>query len=187
MALGFQCVIDKMRRKFSKNTRPDPLQGGPQKVYLRSKNSLLRAFFFIGVSLILASCFDRGDCLITNTNIVKVDLKDVASPKISRTAIFTSIHIPDVGVLYQQDTLSTLLLVVDPRVEETKFVFQYNNRSDTLVLGYTNQTLVLSPDCGSFNYQSELEVRYSTFGTGNAIIKNQRLLTTVPLNVEIYL
>jgi hypothetical protein len=143
---------------------------------------------FIGVWLVLASCFDAGDCLYTNTNVVKVGLKDAAAPSSAKQVAFVSIHIPGTGTLYE-DTggLTSLALLVDPRVEETKFVFQYLERSDTLVLGYTHQTIVLSTDCGSFNYQSDLEVKYSTFGTDKVVIRNQRLLTSVPLNVEIFL
>lgn len=176
-----------MRRKFSKNTCPYPAGPEPQKVYLRTKNSLLRAFLFIGVCFVLTSCFDKGDCLFTNTNVVKVGLKDAASPATVKAVDFVSIHIPDVGVLYEDQNLSVLALLVDPRVTETKFVFQYGVRSDTLVLGYTNQTIVLSPDCGSFNYQNNLEVKYSTFGTDKVIIRNKPLLTSVKLNLEIYL
>ena len=174
-----------MRRKFSKNTCLGAAPGGPQKVYLRTKNSLLRAFFFIGVCFVLASCFDSGDCLFTSTNVVKVDLKDFTAPRTTKTVIFSSIHIPDVGVIYEKDTLTSAYLLVDPRATETKFVFQYNQRTDTLVLGYTNQTVVLSTDCGSFNYQNNLEIKYNTFGDERVILKNQRLLTSVAVNVEI--
>ena len=197
-ALGFQFVSCKMRRKFSKihhsifearHRRPElqRRRDGPQKVYLRTKNSLLRAFLFIGVCFALASCFDKGDCLFTNTNVVKVGLKDAAAPATPKPVDFVSIHIPETGILYEDENLTTFPIVIDPRVTETKFVFQYGVRSDTLVLGYTHQTIVLSPDCGSFNYQNNLEVKYTTFGTDKVIIRNQRLLTSVTLNLEILL
>lgn len=142
---------------------------------------------FIGVCVVLASCFDKGDCLFTNTNVVKVALKDAAAPATAKPVDFVSIHIPDAGILYENVNLTTFPIVVDPRTTETKFVFQYGARSDTLVLGYTNQTVVLSTDCGSFNYQNDLEVKYSTFGIDRVIIKEQRLHTNVTLNLEILL
>lgn len=147
----------------------------------------MRAFLLIGVVFFLSSCFDRGDCLYTSTNVVKVGVKDATAPSTAKSVLFDLIHIPDEGILYDSATLSDLLLVVDPRVTETKYVFQYNTRSDTLVLGYTNQTLVLSTDCGSYNYQDALEVKYSTFGADKVIIRNKRLLTSVQVNIEIYL
>jgi len=90
--------------------------------------------------------------------------------------------------LYPLDSAATaLFLAVDPNTTETEFVFVYEKRSDTLVLGYTTQTRVLSPDCGSYNYQNNLTVKYSTFGTNRVIIIEPRLLNSVQTNVEIYL
>ena len=135
----------------------------------------------------LVSCFDQGDCLFTNTNVVKVNLMDFSAPKTAKQIIFDSVFIPNRGFIYDNDTLSTVYLLADPRATETEFVFQYGERSDTLVLSYSTQTIVLSPDCGSYNYQSDLEVKYSTFGTDRVIITNRRLLTSVQNNIEILL
>jgi hypothetical protein len=147
----------------------------------------LRAFLFLGLSLLLASCFDKGDCLFTSTTLIKVALKDAALPANTKDVTFTTIHIPGRGILYQDTTMSSFPIVADPRLTEIEYVFQYGTRSDTLVLGYTNQTLVLSPDCGSYLYQDALEIKYSTFGTDKVIIRNRRLLTSVTLNFEIFL
>src|SRR5262249_25167725 len=149
VTLGFQCVNDKMRRKFSKNTCLHKASGRPQKVYLRTKNSLLRAFLFIGIFLFFNACFDKCDCLITNTNVVKVVMKDAIS-RTPATITFESVFIPGEGILYEDEDLSSFNLLVDPRATETMFVFKRESRSDTLVLSYNNQTVVLAPDCGSF-------------------------------------
>ncbi len=164
---------------------PLPANTDPQKVYLRTKNSRLRAFLFIGCCLLLASCFDKGDCLFTNTDVVKVNLMDLDTPSISHTVTFDSVFIP--GSVYfdnAQGTVSTLYVAVDPRKTQTEYVFRQLNRSDTLVLSYTNQTIVLSPDCGAYQYQDNLDVVYSTFDSVHII--NQRLLTSVAVNVQIF-
>ena len=142
---------------------------------------------FIVICLLLASCFDKGDCLLTSTTLIKVGLKDATLPANAKSVTFTSIHIPGTGILYDDTTMSSFPIVADPRVTEIEYVFQYETRSDTLVLGYTNQTLVLSPDCGSYLYQDALEVKYSTFGPDKVIIRNRRLLTSVTLNFDIFL
>lgn len=208
MTLGFQCVTGKMRRKFSisftertpgnprraliacfVSSRLRPLRENtePQKVYLRTKNSLLRAFFFVGCCLLLVSCFDTGDCLFSNTNVIKVNIMNSARPLEQMEVKFDSVFTPDKLLYLDGDTVATFGLLADPTVTETTYIFQYNERSDTLVLGYSNQTFVLSPDCGSYLFQSDLQVKYSTFGTDRVVIKDPKLLTTVPLNVEILL
>jgi hypothetical protein len=147
----------------------------------------LRAFLFIVFCLLLVSCFDKGDCLFTNTNVVKVSFMDAAKPLQPKPVVFDSVFLPfDNLYTPSGDTISTLMLVTNPRVNETAFVFQYAERSDTLVLGYSTQTLVLSPDCGSYNFQSNLEVLHSTFGDGRVVVTNPRLLNSVTNNMEIF-
>jgi len=184
-----------MRRKFSKNTCLHPAPREPQKVYLRTKNSLLRAFLFIGLCLALAGCFDNGDCLFTSTTDLKIRLIKAEKKTEADTVTFSSIISPGStttpgGVLWtlpEGETLTAFILGVDPQATQMTYVFQYGTRSDTLVLSYTTQTIVLSPDCGSYNYHTDLTIEHSTFGAENVIIADPKLLSTVPFNLEIYL
>ena len=182
-----------MRRKFTKNIgRPQPDSCPPkrqrrrEKVYLRTKNSRLRAFLFIGCCFLLTACFDSGDCLITSTNVVKINILDLATPTQAKDMVFDSVFIPDQGYFYNnKDTVSQIFVAIDPRTTETEYVFQYQERSDTLVLSYSNQTIVLSPDCGSYLYQTDLAIKHSTFSSNQVVIKEQSLQTGVAVNIEI--
>jgi hypothetical protein len=191
MTLGFQCVSSKMRRKSNKNTSVSPVAGNhvgrgePQKVYLRTKNSLLRAFLFVVCCLVMVSCFDKGDCLFTNTNLIKVSFKDIKATTKAKTVNVTSVYVPGQFAIYGDTILSAFPLLADPSHTELMYVFKYETGADTLVLGYSNQTLVLSPECGAFNYMGGLEVKYSTFDT--YALRNNRLLKSVPLNIDIFL
>jgi hypothetical protein len=147
----------------------------------------LRAFLFIAICLLSASCFDEGDCLIRSTTLIKVGLKDSTATANAKEVTFSSIHIPGRGVLYEDETTSAFAILADPVVDEIVYVFQYGNRSDTIVFGYSNQTRVLAPDCGAFLYQDHLEVKYSTFGINKVLVKNKQLLSSVPINIEILL
>jgi hypothetical protein len=135
--------------------------------------------------LLLVSCFDKGDCLFTNTNLVKVDFMNYSRPLESLNVEIDSIFIPDRGYFVGSETVSGVVLLVDPRLTEMTYVFQYRTRSDTLVLGYSNQTMVLSPDCGSYIYQDNLEVKYSTFEVERVKIIERKLATSVTTNIEI--
>lgn len=113
---------------------------------------------------------------------------DATKPLQPKGVALDSVFIPDDNkYFYLEDTTTTMGLVVNPTTNETRYVFQYGERSDTLVLSYTSQVIVLSPDCGSYLFQKDLSVKYSTFGTDRVVIKNPQLLTTVETNVEILL
>jgi hypothetical protein len=136
----------------------------------------------------MTSCFDRGDCLFVNTNLIKVNIKDKTAVSQPKQVVLSSVTMPDQGfLLYAQDTLSSLYLPADPRLTQTRYVFQYGERSDTLILSYSNQSIVLSPDCGTYLFQKDLAIQHTTFGENAVVIKNPQLLTTVPINIEIFL
>lgn len=182
-----------MRRKSTKNIGPQPDPHAPkrqrrrEKVYLRTKNSLLRAFLFI-VCLSLVSCFDTGDCLYTNTDLIKVSFKDINATANVKDVKVAKVEVPGLVLLYENTTLNTFQLLASPNHTALTYVFTYEDgTTDSLRLGYSFQTIVLSPDCGAFNYIGGLELHYSTFGEGNVVIRNDRLLTSVPLNIDIFL
>jgi hypothetical protein len=113
---------------------------------------------------------------------------DKTSPRQAKAVIFHSIVMPDQLLeLYHEDTVSTVYLPADPRFNSTKYVFQYGERSDTLVLSYTNQSIVLSTDCGTYLYQKDLAIEHNTFGASAVIIKDSQLLLSIPVNIEIFL
>jgi len=146
----------------------------------------LRAFLFIVCCLALSSCFDQGDCLYANTNLVKVNLMDLDTPSSTHPLFLDTVFLPDQRIYDAVDTTVTSLgIPVDPTKTETTFVFRRGEIYDTLVLSYTNQTIVLSPDCGSALFQNNLEVKYSTFDSVR-VVTNQ-LLTSAKVNLEIRL
>lgn len=157
-----------------------------EKVYLRTKNSRLRAFLFIGCCLLLASCFDKGDCLFTNTTVVKIKMMDLDTPSIAHEIVLDTIFFTSssLGGIVVNDTITEAAVYIDPSQTEMEYFFQHDGRVDRLVLGYTNQTIVLSPDCGSYLYQNDLEVKQSTFDSVH--VTNNRLLTSVTNNIEIF-
>lgn len=145
----------------------------------------MRTFLFVGCCLLLVSCFDQGDCLFSNTTFLKVKILDKDTVSQAERVLFNDVFTPG-GFTYLNDsTTSFFVLAVDPTKTEMKYVFQYEGRSDTLLLGYTNQTIVLSPDCGSYIFQNDLEIKHTTFE--RIRIVNSRLLRSAETNIEILL
>ena len=131
----------------------------------------------------MISCFDKGDCLFVNQDIIKVNLVDKANPKVAKKIRFTSIVPSNMVITNGTDSVSAVYLIVDPTKTEATYTFEWAGRTDNIVLDYTNQTIVLSPDCGSYVFQDNLTVRETSFDSVRVI--NQRLLTSVGVNLEI--
>ena len=181
------CSDGRKRRKFRKNTLGVAQPAERQKLYLRTKNSIVRALVAIILMLVVSSCFDEGECLITNTNIVKVSLRLRETGQLVRVKFDSvSIQYTD-SVYYIGQEAQGLGLPVNPGVTEMTYVLAYGGLNDTVSLAYTNQSNVLAPHCGAFPFQKNLVVvRYTTFGLDSVGVTNQNLLKDVAENVRIY-
>jgi hypothetical protein len=180
------CSSSRKRRKFRKNTLRGAQPAERQKLYLRTKNSILRALVAIILMLAVSACFDEGECLITNTNIVKVSLRSKQTGQLV-SITFDSVSIAHTdSVYYINKQVQGLGLPVNPGVTEMAYVLAYGGKKDTLLLTYTNQSVVLGPACGAFPFQKNLAVKYSTFGQDSVAVTNETLLRDVAENIRIY-
>jgi hypothetical protein len=157
-----------------------------QKLYLRTKNSELRLAGLIFLMIVASSCFDEGDCLVTNSNLIRVSLLNFSDKKPAKI-LFTSVSIQGETLLYPPNTeLTTLVLPVDPGRTEMEYVLEYQGKSDTIRFSYDNFSFVLSPTCGAFPYQQNLVVAETTFGEDKVVITDKSLLRNVAENVRLY-
>ena len=186
------CSSSRKRRKFRKNTLRRAQPAERQKLYLRTKNSIVRALVAVILMLAVASCFDEGECLITNTNIVKVSLRLKETGELAKVQFDSvSIQYTD-SVYYIGQQVQGLGLPVNPGVTEMTYVLayggaEYGGLKDTVSLAYTNQSVVLAPHCGAFPFQKNLVVvKYTTFGLDSVGVTNQNLLRDVTENIRIY-
>jgi hypothetical protein len=146
----------------------------------------LRLAGLIFLALVASSCFDEGDCLVTNSNLIKVSLWESKDKKKAKQIPFTSIAIPGDTVLYANKSMATFDLPVDPGLNEMQYVLQYSGKTDTLIFRYNTLNVVHSPTCGAFPYQRNLEIMKSTFPLDSAVVVNQSLGKNVTENVKIY-
>jgi hypothetical protein len=191
-----------MRREVTKNTslQPGPRLPEPrrrrEKVYLRTKNSRLRAFLFVGICALMTvsmtSCFDQGDCIFTSSNFVRIDFANVDTTSKARLILVDSILIPG-KVVFKADTVianSTYLIGIDPNETQTEFVFYWQGHVDRLVVSYTTQSQVLGLDCGTYQFINDLAVVSTTFSHVTVVGPKVRVdyKTKVPApNVQILL
>lgn len=143
-------------------------------------------FLLLGILVILFSaCLDEPDCIVTASSEVKISLRKILVDS-ARAVEFTNILVSGTdSVFYENDSVTTVVLPINPNTNETMFRFFYESKIDTLILSYTRQTRVISPGCGAFNYFLNLDIVFSTFP--QATIVNDQLSISTAANVEIEL
>jgi len=143
-------------------------------------------FLLLGILVILFSaCLDEPDCIVTSSSQVKISLRKILVDS-AREVEFTNILVSGTDtVFYENDTVTSVVLPVNPNANETMFRFFYESKVDTLILSYTRQTRVISPGCGAFNYFQELDIVFSSFP--KATVVNSQLSTSTAANVTIEL
>jgi len=144
---------------------------------------MLRYFLFGLLILLFSSCLNEPDCVINASNEVKIAFKKLTSDS-ARTIILDSILVSGTdSVFNKRDTVSSIVLPVDPTALTTTYQFYYDSKMNTLVLSYKRQTRMISPACGAFNYFFSLGIQISTFA--DAIVINPELSTSSATNVTI--
>ncbi len=150
----------------------------------------MRHILLISVLLVLASCFNKGDCLKTNTDKVRIAFKSKADGKnlSLRLNSVTAQGFPTV-LISNQDVAGTFELRIDPNQAFTNFIFDYKvgevSDKDTLKLTYRPLARVPASDCGAFLYFTDLN--YTKTGFDSIRIVNAQLLSDANiLNVQIF-
>lgn len=144
----------------------------------------VRVFRFLGLMLLLASCLNEPDCIITSTNLVKVNFKNLENK--ARTIVLDSIIVAGLPVpYYKGESTSAVQLPVSPDEDGATFTFVYEGVRQTLSLTYIRGIEVISPDCGAYPNFSGLGVMTTSFDSLNLV--NDRLLINATVNLEIYL
>ena len=139
--------------------------------------------------LILPGCFEQPDCLINNTNILKITLKGKTLGKDTTVAFISIRDIKEPAALYLNQALGSIQIPVQINDTVTTVVFEYTEKSlpvsDTLVVAYQNQTRVISPDCGAYLYQIDVKIPKTNFEKTK--VTNSILSTSATKNLEIFL
>jgi hypothetical protein len=149
---------------------------------------MVKRCFFIALVFLFNSCFDQGDCLITSTNIVMIDLETLAG--VPRETTFlrvlradSTVHFPDYENTFSP--ITTLALPLDPDKNQSSFNFYTSDSVEYhLTLGYSTYSRVISTDCGAFLYFTDLSVVKSTFDSTR--VTSPQLLLGVTENLKVF-
>lgn len=117
----------------------------------------------IGLGLIL-SCGDIPTCLDTESNLVKIKfLDDEGNPKdifiTNLSAIGNENGFPE----FDNDTLSSISLSLNPGAFTTTFIFEQTTGTDTIGLSYTVVAKLISPECGLDAVFDDMDTTFTSF------------------------
>lgn len=114
--------------------------------------------FFVGVLVI--GCFSEGDCLVTATNQLHIQLKKRTNSAKDTAVTFNSITLSGVAQISGTVTLQEFLLPLNIKSDSTLIIFNRANSSkpDSILLGYSRQSKVITKDCGAYTYFQNLKI-----------------------------
>jgi hypothetical protein len=147
--------------------------------------SVLRSFFIIlSGLLVLSSCGDEPTCVDRDTSLVKIDF--VGEDGLEKAIIINSLSAigeNDGFPEYQDDTLSTLILPLNPGARSTTFILNQPTSIDTIGLSYDVVAQLISPECGLDAAFSKLDTTRITFPA--AVIISSLINEQIETNIEI--
>jgi hypothetical protein len=141
-------------------------------------------FFPLGLILIIfSSCLNEPDCIITATNNVSIKFKRLKS---DTAVLIDSIQVSGTLTLFHKDdSVSDLLVPVDPGQLTATFRFYYNFTMDSIRLSYTRKAQLISPACGAFTHFQDLTVLSTSFS--DLTVNDPQLSTSAGTNLIIKL
>jgi hypothetical protein len=174
-----------------------PAKASPKNNYICGEKIPVARALLVGIVVFLfSSCYDKGDCLITNSSYINIEFKKRTNSAKDTTIKFTSIEIIGSDIVF--DTIAaktkTVSLPVDPFAIEAGFIFHYKDSvnssgtikfdPDTIKFTYRNETIILNSDCPALTYQKDVAVAKTTHDSTLFRVINNQLLKNA-INFEI--
>jgi hypothetical protein len=135
----------------------------------------MRILLFFVACLVLSGCFTQGDCLVSATNMMRIQFKK-KNTKSDTSISITAIEISGTdSILVPVSALTELAIPVNGRADTTRFIIHRVKATDnsitgvdTLTIQYNIQGSVATPDCGAFTYYQNLKIL--KFSRGDSLI-----------------
>ena len=120
----------------------------------------MKYVFALFVGGLVVGCFSEGDCLITATNQIHLQLKKRTNSAKDTLVTFNSISISGGGTSAVPVTVHEFLLPLNIHSDSTLLVFNRANANspDSILLGYTRQSKIITKECGAYTYFQNLKV-----------------------------
>ncbi len=113
--------------------------------------------------LVFVSCLDDPDCVTTTTDFVNVVFYETEENLADTLFLEQLTAQGSDSILHYRDTVTSVRLPLDPRVNTATYYFQSQYGNDTLVLEYQLGARLISEDCGAEVIFSQIEYLTQTF------------------------
>lgn len=135
------------------------------------------------IVFVLAGCLDGPDCVVTASNLVKIDFKNANGT--ARSVRFTRVSISGTTAsFFVNSDVASVALPLDPTKTEATITFLEGTIAKRVTLTYAVVPRIISEKCGAFSYYTILTVKENAYTS--ARIRNANLLTAISTNVEIF-
>ena len=132
------------------------------------------------------SCGDIPTCVDTETNLVKVKFLDIeGNPKDIFLTKLSAIGNEDGFPEYDDDTLSSISLSLNPGAITTTFILEQTTSTDTIGLSYSVVARLISPECGLDAAFDNMDTTITSFNMLE--ILDSRIHEDIITNIEITL
>ncbi|MBS1980815.1 MAG: hypothetical protein JST74_06555 [Bacteroidetes bacterium] len=146
----------------------------------------MKYLFPVFILVLFSSCFSEGDCLVTATNQMYIQLKKKSATTTDTLINFKFIRVSGTDSIFKfASSTASLLLPLDVKRDTTSYVFYRRNPLDTSQLlppdtfnvSYKRATKVLGKDCGAYLFYQNLNAvkiskSFSVKLYNNFLIKN---------------
>lgn len=137
--------------------------------------------------LTCTACFDEPDCIKESSNLLYININRFDEEgAVERFAVkINSVQVAGLnGVFYAEDSISRIVVPLDPYAQQATIIIDSEIAQDTLSVSYDGFTRLISPDCGTERFILDLDVVSHTFDSLRA---TETLLTPITTsNYEIY-
>ena len=123
---------------------------------------------------LLASCLDEPDCVTPTTDFVNVRFYSLQDNSVDTVFLQRLTANGSDSILNEMDTVTSVVLPLNPQEGNATYYFQSQYGRDTLVLSYRLGTRLISEDCG-------VEVLYSDVDYSLHSFDSVRIINRVPV------
>jgi hypothetical protein len=128
------------------------------------RNRIRGVFGIFVLVATLMGCGDEATCITDTTSLVKINFVDsLGTSKDINLNRVTTITDPDIYPQYDGDTLSSLVLAMNPARQNTTVIFETTTGNDTVDLSYKVTAIFISDECGIDLAFSDLDTLSTTF------------------------
>lgn len=139
---------------------------------------LILSFFALTIA-----CEPETICASDNVAWARVAFLKMGETRRNDTLYAVSVTAENDSLLYYLDTLTQVILPVNPAATTTDFFFIRGTTTDTLRLGYGIEKVFISPECGFEQRYISLNVPYTSFDSVR--IRKNLLESGTDINIEI--